>query len=91
MPEDNVSAFSRLLLALYLLEAGLLLAVAPWSSFWNRNYFIMAWPWLATLMGSPFARGAVTGVGLVSVLAAIAEIAGLVRRASDPSWRDQGA
>jgi hypothetical protein len=93
MPEDEpVSVFSRLLLALYLLEAGLLLAIAPWSGFWQRNYFTVLWPWLATLMGNPFVRGAITGVGVVSVLAAIAEVLALVDSGSDsPDWRDQGA
>lgn len=78
-----VSVFSRLLLALYLLEAGLLLAITPWSRFWDRNYFTALWPWLALAMSNAYVKGAVSGIGLVSVLAALAEIMGLVTHAPD--------
>ena len=80
------------MLALYLLEAGLLLVIAPWSGLWNRNYFTLLWPWMAELMGNPFMRGAVTGIGVVSVLAAVAEVMALVGGASgSSSLSDQGA
>lgn len=87
-----VSVFSRLLLALYLLEAGLLLVITPWSRFWDRNYFTALWPWLAIIMSNPFIKGAVSGVGLVSVLAALGEILALITRSSDDaaSLRGQG-
>ena len=29
----------RLLLIIFFLEVGLVLAVAPWSAYWERNYF----------------------------------------------------
>ncbi len=79
----TVSVFSRLLLALYLLEAGLLLVITPWSRFWDRNYFTALWPWLAVVMGNAYVKGAVSGVGLISVLAALGEIMGLLSRSSD--------
>lgn len=79
----TVSVFSRLLLALYLLEAGLLLVITPWSRFWDRNYFTALWPWLALVMGNPFVKGAVSGVGVISVLGALGEIMGLLTRSSD--------
>ena len=93
MPEVNVSVFSRLLLALYLLEAGLLLVITPWSRFWDRNYFTALWPWLALVMGNAFVKGAVSGVGLVSVMGALGEILALVTRSSDEatSLRGHGA
>jgi len=78
-----VNVFSRLLLALYLLEAGLLLVITPWSRFWDRNYFTALWPWLDLVMSNPFMKGAVSGVGIVSVLAAIGEILALITRSSD--------
>ncbi len=58
-----------MLLALYLLEAGLLLILAPWTQFWDRNYFAALQPLLATWLTHPFVRGAVSGVGIVSVVA----------------------
>ena len=79
----TVSVFSRLLLALYLLEAGLLLVITPWSRFWDRNYFTALWPWLAVVMGNAYVKGAVSGVGLISVLAALGELMGLLSRPSD--------
>lgn len=87
-----VNVFSRLLLALYLLEAGLLLVITPWSRFWDRNYFTALWPWLDLVMSNPFVKGAVSGVGIVSVLAAIGEILALITRSSDDvtSLRGQG-
>jgi hypothetical protein len=68
------------LLSLYLLEAGLLLMLAPWTQFWERNYFAALQPALATWVTHPLVRGAVTGVGIVSVVAALVEISLLLSR-----------
>lgn len=69
-----------MLLALYLLEAGLLLILAPWTQFWDRNYFSALAPMLAAWVAHPYVRGAVTGVGIVSVVAALVEIGVLLSR-----------
>lgn len=69
-----------MLLALYLLEAGLLLILAPWTQFWDRNYFSALAPMLAAWVAHPYVRGAVTGVGIVSVVAALVEIGLLLSR-----------
>ena len=69
-----------MLLALYLLEAGLLLILAPWTAFWDRNYFAVARPALAAWLGHPVVRGAVSGVGVVSVAAALIEIGWMLSR-----------
>ena len=71
-----------MLLALYLLEAGLLLILAPWSRFWERNYFAGAWPWVATWATHAYVKGAVTGVGIVAVAAALVEIGDMLSRRS---------
>ena len=34
----------RLLLVAYFIEVGLLLVLVPWSPFWERNYFLTAFP-----------------------------------------------
>ena len=68
---------TRLLFAAYFLEAGLILIVAPWSGFWERNFFIDALPALDRLMGSPFVRGGVSGVGLITAVAGLAELGGV--------------
>jgi len=64
----------RLLFVAFFLEAGLLLIVLPWSIFWERNYFAYAWPALAPLLTNDFVRGAVTGLGIVNIVAGFAEL-----------------
>jgi hypothetical protein len=54
---------------------GLLLIVLPWSAFWERNYFVHAWPMLRPLLMNHFLRGAVTGLGFVNVFAGFSELA----------------
>lgn len=49
----------------------------PWSAFWDRNYFVEAVPLLGGIVTNNFTRGAVSGLGVVNVLAALAELADL--------------
>lgn len=65
----------RLLFVAFFLEIGLLLIVLPWSTFWERNYFIYAWPPLRFVLGDFFVRGAVSGLGFLNLLAGFAELA----------------
>ena len=58
-----------------MLETGLLLILIPWSAFWERNYFFEWSPVLGGLMTSNYARGAVSGLGLINVWAALSELA----------------
>jgi hypothetical protein len=63
-------------------EIGILLVILPWvpSPSWNENYLLvlaadkMHWPWLAIAMKSGYARGAVTGLGLLNILLGVWEI-----------------
>jgi hypothetical protein len=48
--------------------------VAPWSQFWDRNFFASTLPVLERIVASPYARGAVSGVGLVTLLAGLADL-----------------
>lgn len=72
--EAIIHFFSRLLVAAYLIEAGVLLVLAPWSGLWERNYFAAALPWLGLWMASAYVRGAVTGIGLVTALGGLREL-----------------
>jgi hypothetical protein len=63
----------------YFLEAGLVLLVAPWSPFWFRNVFAQH-PTVAHLLANPYVRGAVSGIGLITALAGLAELAGAFSR-----------
>ena len=52
--------------------------VAPWSGFWDRNMFLEFFPGWAQLFDSPFVRGAVSGVGAITVLAGLTELVGVL-------------
>lgn len=69
---------SRVLFAAYFLEAGLVLIVAPWKTgFWEQNFFVEHLPMLEAVVENVFFRGAVSGVGAVTALAGLAELAGI--------------
>ena len=64
----------QLLFVAYLVEAGLVLLIVPWSGLWERNAFIqMAAASIVDIARSGWARGAVSGVGLLLVGAGLAE------------------
>ena len=65
----------RLAYVAFFLEVGLLLIVLPWSAFWDRNYFADTWPGLRPFLTNNFVRGAVTGLGVVNLVAGFADLA----------------
>jgi hypothetical protein len=79
--------FTRVLFAAYFIEAGLILVVAPWSGFWQRNVFALYVPALQPLLDSAVVRLGVSIIGIITALAGLAEIAGLFgsRRPRDPA------
>lgn len=58
----------------------------PWSAFWDRNYFVQWSAALGLLLTSNYTRGAVTGLGLLNVWAAVGELSDLFgsRKSNDP-------
>ena len=64
----------RLLLTAFFFEAGLVLLILPWSVYWEQNYFLQALPAVQTFINNDFVRGAVSGLGLVNLLAGLVEI-----------------
>jgi hypothetical protein len=56
------------------LLVGVILVIAPWTSWWDQNYLLQPYPVLRALMLSPFARGLVSGLGLVNIALAILEV-----------------
>lgn len=71
-------------------EIGILLVILPWvpSPSWNENYLLvlaadkMHWPWLAIAMKSGYARGAVSGLGILNIMLGVWEIIYFRRTAS---------
>ncbi len=58
----------------YFLEVGLLLVFVPWSALWDRNYFAGLAPALGEAIRNPYVRGAVSGLGLINIVAGLAEL-----------------
>lgn len=58
------------------LLVGLVLTVAPWTSIWEANWLLQPWSGLRGLLMSGFARGAVSGLGLVNLALAITDLHG---------------
>ena len=81
--------FGALLFAVFCLEIGLFLLVYPWTEGWMGNYF--AWavpdalqtPWHAFWSNS-YARGAVSGLGVVDVWIALIEVFRVFSRSPEP-------
>lgn len=46
----------------------------PWSTFWERNYFVEWSPVFEAMLTSNYVRGAISGLGLVNVAAALVEL-----------------
>ena len=61
----------------------------PWSAFWERNYFVEWSPVLTGALNSNYTRGAVTGLGLLNVWAALAELGDLFGSRRPPSDNHQ--
>lgn len=65
-----------------------MLSLAPWTLFWERNYFAHTLAWLGAWMANPYVRGAVTGVGIVTLVAGFRDLSGIIlargRAADDP-------
>lgn len=69
-----------------------MLIVAPWkTAFWDRNFFIDRLPLLEALLSNVFVRGAVSGIGGLTTLAGLAELAALFfRRGNNESVTASG-
>ncbi|MGE0885651.1 MAG: hypothetical protein AB7P14_19050 [Blastocatellales bacterium] len=61
-------------------EIGLLLVFLPWTPWWDDNFFLyfltgkLQAPWIATFLKHSAIRGAVSGIGLLNVLAGVYDI-----------------
>ena len=66
-----------------------MLIVAPWSAFWQRNFFADAVPVLEQIAANPFVRGGVSGIGAITALAGFAELASVFRSTRRPERRPE--
>ena len=52
--------------------------IAPWSAFWEHNRFAATHAAVEALVGSPFVRGAVSGVGVITMIAGLSDLLSVV-------------
>lgn len=64
----------RLLQIVFFFEVGFVLALVPWSLYWERNYFADSFPLLRQVITNNFVRGGVTGLGLVNLAVGVLEL-----------------
>lgn len=64
--------------------------MAPWTVLWDRNYFAESLPWLAHWMTNGFVKGGVTGVGVVTTIAGLRELANSFLGQSTPQAGHSG-
>jgi hypothetical protein len=50
--------------------------MAPWTALWERNFFAGLLPWLGDWMANGYVRGGVTGIGLVTTVVGLRDLAG---------------
>ena len=70
---------SRYLLTLYFVEVGVVLLIAPWTVYWERNVFVEMYPVFEPYLLALTVRGAVSGWGVVNLVAAGTEFGAIVR------------
>ena len=62
------------------LEVGVLLALLPWTDFWEENYFLALLQtkfhvaWLAGFLRSGYFKGAISALGVLNILAGLRDI-----------------
>jgi hypothetical protein len=61
-------------------EIGILLMIIPWKPYWDDNFFLyfitgkLHAAWMATFLKHKLVRGAVSGLGVLNILAGIYDI-----------------
>ncbi len=63
--------------------------VIPWSTFWERNYFVEWSPAVEAVLTSNYLRGAISGLGLVNIAVALVELGDSLASRSSGSPADK--
>lgn len=58
---------SLVVLVVFCIELGMLLAILPWTTVWNQNSFLVAHPGLRQFFQNNFVRGIASGLGLIDI------------------------
>jgi hypothetical protein len=71
-------------LVVFALELGLFLLFFPWRSDWEMSWVPVHSPKLAAVWMSSYFRGAISGLGLLNIAVALAELSRLVKTLRKP-------
>lgn len=58
---------SLVILVIFCIELGMLLAVLPWTPVWVNNGLLLAHPGAKAIFQANFVRGVITGFGMVDI------------------------
>ena len=75
--KPRASRFAQILKFFYILFTltfGVSLLVLPWSSLWDSNYLVYLYPQIRLVVGNPFFKGAVLGLGIANIIIGFDEI-----------------
>lgn len=75
-----LGGFLRAVFVLYCIEAGVFLVLVPWREAWQRLLTDFPIASLRTVLFAPWARGAITGFGLVHLVWGAHDLRQLLRR-----------
>ncbi|HVV44102.1 MAG TPA: hypothetical protein VHC72_02830 [Bryobacteraceae bacterium] len=80
---------SSVLFIIFCFELGLFLLIYPWTSGWSDNYFAWAVPGSVlttwhSFWNNSYVRGCISGIGIVNLWIAIAEVFRMFARNSRP-------
>lgn len=68
-------AVRRVLYVAFFLEVGFVLVVAPWSGYWDQNYFLQEASLIRDVLTNNFVRGGISGLGLVNICVGVSDVA----------------
>jgi hypothetical protein len=78
---DIISFLTRLLVAVYLIESGLMLTASPWmTTWWRQNYFAERSEAVQAFMLSEKGWMLVVAVGMLTVVAGVVDLYGTFAR-----------
>ena len=63
----------------------------PWSTVWERNYFVEWSPVIEAVLTGNYLRGAISGLGVVNIGAALVELADTFGASAEKTLNDDPA
>jgi len=73
-PRSWAQRLGTLLFVLVCFEVGAFLLLFPWMEYWDHNSIASLAPWMREIWDSAYFRGALSGLGLVNIYIALAEV-----------------